>query len=206
MGEPIISAERDDSPYSAISYYNKETADTGKRRNTELWHIPHSLDENKPLCGASLSGRFKRTKGYANCSSCWANASLQRIDSRYFGVLAAMSLGMPVPAYESKWMDHNELYEGDLVANKGGQMILTPRGKIVAADVRDPVGWWDSTTRLFHARRPVELATVCGLPLGQRQLIVSILGELREKAKKHGRHIVTCVKCAINVEPRVDVD
>jgi hypothetical protein len=207
MGERIISATRDDSGREAVSLYGRESAPEGQRRNTELWHIPRELKPNEPLCGASLSGVFKSTKGYANCSSCRGNASLQSFDQwRYMPVLRALYLGQDPPPYENKWTTHEGLFDADLVAEKRGKLILTARGKIVALDILTPVGWLDTRTRLFHARKAIALETVCGLTCGRWSTYVDQIKELHIAAKKHGRRTLTCVRCVIHTERRADVD
>jgi hypothetical protein len=205
VAERVISATRDDSGTGAVSIYGRETAAAGERRKTELWHIPRELTPNKPLCGANLSGQLKSTKGYANCSSCRSNATLQNFDKRrYEPVLRALYIGQPVPPYEDKWASHDGMLDADLVAEKNGGLVLTSRGKIIARDIIEPVGWYETRTRLFHKRRAISLETICGITCGQWNLCVSQIAELHDLARKHGRRTITCVRCAIYTEPRRD--
>ena len=202
----MISADRDDSADSAVSIYGRESAAAGERRNTELWHIPREFSPNRPLCGANLAGRFKRTKGIPNCSKCRNNASLRSVYSHYHPVLRALYLAQPIPAYAEKYIDHGTLYEADLVGDKNGRMVLTRRGQIVARDIVNPVGWLDTRSKLFHRRRPLELQTVCNIPLGVADTALDDFNALYDAQRKHGRTVYTCVRCVIYAEPRADVE
>lgn len=186
MSERLISAARDDS---------------GSGTDTERWHIPREFEPNRPLCGANLAGRFKKSKGRANCSSCRSLATLQSFDPwRHGPILRALYLKLEVPPYEDKWISNDSLLEADLVAEKGGKLILTKRGTIVARDIIEPVGWLDNKTRLFHKRRALALGTVCGLVCGDWTAVIQDLDTLHAQAKAHGRHVYTCVRCAVHVD------
>jgi hypothetical protein len=194
MNKQVISADRDDN---SSSLWDQETATRGERRNTEVWHIPRQLEPNKPLCGARLSGRFKRTKGLPNCARCKNNASLKRVYSHHHPVFRALLLNQPIPPYPERYQDHSSLYEGDLVGDKGGRMVLTARGLTVARDIIDPVGWLDARTHLFHARRALELTTLCGLDCGGGSTRLDAFEELHRQARKLGRTTITCVHCVV---------
>lgn len=200
MGEPIISASRD----SRFNWEGRKISD-----GVEHWHLPREMEPNRPLCGASLSGVFKRSKGNANCGTCISRATLSSIDDRYHGVLRALYLGTTLGLYKERYMTHEPLIEADVVYERKGTLYLTTVGKALARDVIDPVGWYDAKTRLFHTRRPMTMQTTCGLPCGHahtRGLLVENLSVLHADAKKRGRRTVTCVRCAIHVEPRGDMD
>lgn len=206
MGELIISADRDDSAANTANTYGRETAPASKRRDTELWHIPKESAQHRTLCGANLAGKFKRTKGHANCRYCQSLASLRSFNyERYAPILRALYLGLEVPPYKDKWASHEGMLDADLVTETGGKLALTRRGKIVARDIVNPAGWLDTKTRLFHKRRPMAIETICGITCGNWTAIVQCLDELHVLTKKNGRRVFTCVRCAIHVEPRADV-
>lgn len=204
MGELIISADRDDST-PGVYRYKQETVNGGQHR-TERWHIPREFEPSRPLCGARLAGQFKRTKGMPNCGSCMTLASLERVYPYYYPVLRALYLTQPIPPYAVKHADHATLYEADLVGDKGGRMVLTTRDKIAARDIVTPVGWYDATTRLYHARRALALETLCGFRCGYQTTSLKEFERLHADARKHGRTTITCVRCAIHPDHRADVD
>lgn len=204
--EHIISAQRDFGDHDAVGKWTgNETAKPGERRHTEVWHVPREREPSKPLCGACLAGKFRRTKGSANCSHC-LTLSTQHVSSVHYPILRALARREPVPPYDEPRQTHDELYEHDLVFNEGGHLALTARGKLVAADIISPAGWLDRRTGIYHARCALQHDTlcheICTGDWGTWNDAFRAFRMLVMENRKHRNRIVTCVRCATYAPPR----
>lgn len=211
--DEIISADRDYGDRNAVGKWTgNETARPGERRNTEVWHAPREREPSKPLCGARLAGKLRRTKGSPNCGTCLARSS-QHVGHHHFPVLRALARGEPVPPYAGRHETPDELYEHDLVFDEKGRMALTDRGKLVAADIIAPIGWLDRRTGIYHARNALRHDTlcheICSEDWGSWNDVFDVFRAFRmlmAEGRKHKNRVVTCVHCAIHVPPRHVLD
>lgn len=85
-------------------------------------------------------------------------------------------------------------------------MVLTSRGKLVAADILAPVGWLDKRTGVYHARNALQHYTRCYMGCsgdwGSWNDAFKAFRMLMAEGSKHRNRVVTCVRCATYVPPR----